>query len=102
MKQVTETALTHILAAHPNARVEDRSGKRVVSIPMYDVDNDRAWIEEREVIKDPDATRMGILPVFGVRSGAKFKPGGDAKEGPLGQLYRIVGWTPPSDKDSKD
>lgn len=101
MKEITETALTHVLAAHPNAKVIERAGSKVVQIPMYDIDNDRAWIEERMVIKDPDVTPMGILPVFNLRKGAKFDPGGEAKEGPLGQLYRIIGYTPPA-KDKPD
>ena len=44
---------------------------------------------------------MGTLPVLNVRKGEKFNPEGEARESPLGHLYRIVGWTPPP-KDDKD
>lgn len=101
MKQITETALTYVLAAHPNAKVEERDGKRIVSIPFYNIDTDEAGFVDKEIIPDPDETRMGILPVMNVRKGAKFNPQGEPREGPYGQLYRIVGWTPPP-KDDKD
>jgi len=35
-----------------------------------------------------------------VREGAKFNPGGEPKKGPLGQLYRIIGYTPPKKDDA--
>lgn len=101
MKQITETALTHILLTHPGAKVEQRDGKKVVCVPFYNVDTDEGGFIEKEVIPDPDETRMGILPVMNVRSGEKFSPQGDPKVGAMGQVYRIVGWTP-SAKDSKD
>lgn len=88
------------MLSHPGAKVETRGNDRVVSIPMYDLDTDSAWVEERKVIKDADETRMGMLPVFEVRKGAKFNPDGEPKTGAMGQLYRIVGWTPPKKEDS--
>lgn len=99
MKQVTEAVLDHILTTHPNARVEHRDGKKIVCIPTYDIDNDVAGWIEKEVIADPEQTRMGILPVFGVRNGPKFNPGGDPHVSPLGKLFRIVGFTPPKKDD---
>lgn len=101
MKQITETALGYVLAAHPGAKVEQRDGKKIVSIPFYNIDTDEGGFIEKEVVPDPDDTRMGILPVMNVRSGAEFNPKGDVRQGAMGQLYRIVGWTPP-DKDSKE
>ncbi len=101
LKQITETALTHLLAAHPNAKVEQRGHKRVVMVPFYDIDTDEAGFLEKEIVPDPDETRMGILPVMNVRKGAAFNPKGEVREGPFGQLYRILGWSPP-EKDSKD
>ena len=101
MKDVTETQLGHIMLAHPNATVETRDGERFVLIPMYDMDTDRAWIEERKIVRDPDETPQGILPVFNVRKGANFDPGGEVKTGAMGQLFRIIGYTPP-EKDKKD
>ena len=101
MKELTESALEHVLLAHPNAKIEQRGEDRVLLIPRYDIDSDRAWIEERKIVKDPDETKMGILPVFNVRTGEKFNPDGDPKTGAHGQLYRILGWSPP-EKDKKD
>ena len=101
MKQVTETALTYIIAAHPHTEIIERDGKRIARIPTYDMENDVPGVVEKEVIADPRETRMGILPVFNVRSGSKFNPGGDAKVSPLGKLYRIIGYTPPP-KDSAE
>ena len=101
MKKITETALSHILLAHPGAKVESRDGKKIVSIPFYNIDTDDGGFIEKEVVPDPDETRMGILPVMNVRSGAEFNPKGDVRKGAMGQLYRIVGWTPPT-KEDKD
>jgi len=101
VKEITETALTHLLAAHPNAKVEQRGEDRIVSVPMYDIATDSAWTEERKIVADPGETPMGILPVLNVRKGAKFNLEGEPRESPLGHLYRIVGWTPPP-KDDKD
>lgn len=101
MKEVTETVLEYILAAHPGSKVEMRGENRVVLIPMYDIETDRAWIEERKIIANPEATPVGVLPVFNVRSGAKFNPAGDVRTGAFGQLYRIIGWSPPS-KEPKE
>lgn len=101
MKEITQAALEHLLLAHPGAKVEQRGDDVIVLIPRYDLDTDRAWTEERKVIKDPDETRMGILPVFNVRTGPKFNPDGDTKTGAMGQLYRIVGWTPPKEDDKE-
>lgn len=101
MKDITETAAEHAVLAHPNATIEQRGTDRVLMIPRYDLDTDSAWIEERRIVKDPDETRMGILPVFNVRKGATFDPKGEPKTGAMGQLYRIIGWTPPQ-KDDKE
>lgn len=100
MKTVTESAVGHIMKAHPHAEIEERDGERILRVPMYDMDTDDAWFEERKIVKDPDETPMGILPVFNVRTGAKFNPDGDPKTGAHGQKYRIVGWTPPKKEDS--
>ena len=97
MKEISETALTYVLAAHPNAEIVETDGNRIVRVPMYDIDSDTAWIEERKIVPDPKDTRMGVLPVFNVRTGSKFNPGGDVREGPDGKLYRIIGFTPPED-----
>lgn len=101
MKDITQTALAHLLAAHPNAEIVEIDGNRIVRVPMYDIETDRAWTEERRIVSDPDQTPMGTLPVLNVRKGEKFNPEGEARESPLGHLYRIVGWTPPP-KDDKD
>ena len=77
-----------------------RGGKTIACIPSYDPTNDLVSITEKEVISQVE-TPMGILPVFGVRTGPVFNPGGDAKISPLGQLYRIIGYSPPA-KDDKD
>lgn len=102
MKDITEAALSYLLAAHPNAVVEDKDGTRIVRVPMYDIETDRAWIEERRIVKGPAETPMGILPVFNIRKGATFNPGGEPRTGPLGQLYRIIGYSPDPDGDKKD
>lgn len=99
MKQITETALQFLLLAHPNAAVTERDGKKIVSIPTYDIDTDAAGVIEKEVVADPDETPMGILPVFNVRSGPQFNPKGDVKQSPLGHLYSIIGYTPPKKDD---
>lgn len=101
MKEITETALQYLLAAHPSATIEEKDGQRIVSVAMYDINTDRAWVEQRRIVKDPDETPMGILPVFNVRSGAQFNPKGDPKTGAHGQIYRIVGWTPPKEDDKE-
>lgn len=101
MKEVTETVLTYILAAHPNSKVEFIDGVKTVSIPMYDIDNDRSWVETRKVIADPLDTPMGKVPEFRIRTGQKFNPKGDAHTSPLGHLYRIIGITPPPKKDDE-
>lgn len=101
MKEVSETALEHVMLAHPKAWIEDRQDSRVLCIPCYDINTDRAWIEERKIVNDPSVTPVGIVPVFNLRKGAKFNPGGDVRTGLQGQLYRILGYSPP-DKDSKD
>ena len=101
MKEITETALEYLLAAHPGAKVTKRGDDRIVTIPRYDIMTDKSWTEERKIVKDPDETKMGILPVFNVRTGEKFNPDGDPKTGAHGQLYRILGWSPP-EKDKKD
>lgn len=95
MKQVTETVLTHIMAAHPNTQVIERDGKRIAQIPTYDFENDIPGVVEKEVIADPHQTSMGILPVFNIRTGPKFNSDGDPKVSPLGHLYRIIGYSPP-------
>ena len=103
MKDVTETALEYILLSHPNAKIENKDGERFVHIPCYDINTDAAWVETRRIVKGPDETKHGILPVFNVRSGPVFNPKGDVHETPLGKLFRIVGWTPPpKDKDGQD
>lgn len=99
MKEITEAALQHILLAHPNATVETRNGDRIVRIPMYDVTNDRSYVEERKVKPDPVETPVGIVPVMNVRKGAKFEAGGEPRVSPLGKLYRIIGYSPPPKKD---
>ena len=94
MKQVTETVLTHIMAAHPNTQVIERGGKRIAQIPIYDFENDLPGVVEKEVSAEPHQTPMGILPVFNIRTGPKFNPEGDPKVSPLGHLYRIMGYSP--------
>lgn len=100
MKEVTETVLGHILAAHPSAKIEAREGQRFVLIPMYDIETDKAWIEERRIVADPVETPVGIVPVFNLRKGPNFNPNGEAKVSPLGHLYRIIGYTPPPKDDA--
>ncbi len=101
MKEISEAALLTILKAYPNAKVEDRDGARVVVWPMYDFETDRSWIEERKIVETAE-TSQGIVPIMNVREGAKFNPGGEPKKGPLGQLYSIIGYTPPPKKDASD
>jgi len=101
LTEITEAALQHILLAHPKAEVVTRDGVKIVRIPMYDVKTDKSWWHERKVKPDPDATPMGILPVFNVRKGAKFQAGGEPSRSALGKLYRIIGYTPPP-KDSDE
>jgi hypothetical protein len=96
MKSITESRLTHILAAHPNARVKEVQGVRIVKIPQYDIDRDEAYTVTMRVVPDPVETPKGILPVLTVRSGAKARPEGDVRVSPLGHLYRILGYTPPA------
>ena len=98
VKQITEAALEHVLLASPNTRVEHRDGKRIAVIPYYNFDTDEAGFFEKEIVPGPQETPMGILPVFNVRTGAKFNTGGDAKLSPLGNLYRIIGYSPPVDE----
>jgi hypothetical protein len=102
MKQVTETALTYIIAAHPHTELIERDGKKIARVPTYDAENDIPGVIEKEIIPDPDQTPMGILPVFNIRTGPKFNPDGDAKVSPLGKLYRIIGYTPPPKKDDDE
>lgn len=98
MKTIMETALTHLLAAHPHATIEDRDGTRVVVVPMYDMDEDKTWNEERQIVPDPQTLKPGQLPTLRVRTGAKFNPLGDVFKSPLGHLFRIV--DPPKDDKS--
>ena len=102
MKQITETALSYIVAAHPLTEVVARDGRRIARIPTYDIENDVPGVIEKEIVSDPDQTPMGILPVFNVRTGPTFNPEGDAKVSPLGHLYRIIGYTPPPKKDDDE
>lgn len=99
MKEISEAALQTLMLAHPNAKIEVRDGARVVVWHMYDIENDRSWIEERKIIATAE-TSQGIIPILNVREGAKFNPGGEPKKGPLGQLYRIIGYTPPKKDDA--
>lgn len=100
MRKVTESRLTHILAAYPNAELVERDGRKLVRLPQYDIDRDEASVVEIEVVPDPKESPVGgIHPVINVRSGPIFNPEGDARVSPLGKLYRIVGWSPPKDKD---
>jgi hypothetical protein len=101
MKEVSETVLTYILAVHPSAQVVTRDGKRIVRVPTYDIETDTPGMQEREIVADATATPMGILPVFNIRTGPKFNPGGDAKISPLGKMFRIIGYTPPSKDDAE-
>lgn len=98
MRQVTETRLEHIKAAEPNLRIEERNGKRIAVIPKYDMDNDRAYEIELDVIPDPKDVTPTALADLRVRSGSKFNPLGDLFKSPLGHLFRIVG-PPKPDKD---
>ena len=98
MTHITEAALEHVMLTSPGTRVEQRDGKRIAVIPFYNIDTDESGVFEKEIIPEADETRMGILPVFNVRSGPEFNPGGDAKVTPLGKLYRIIGYSPPVDK----
>lgn len=100
MKDISAAALDHLLAAHPNAKIVERGADRIVRFPMYDINTDRSWFEERRIMPDPESTRMGPLPAFNVRTGNKFNPDGDAKISPLGHLFRIVGYTPPKKDDA--
>ena len=75
MKDITEAALEHILAAHPNAIVTERDGEKIVRIPMYDIHTDRLWFEERRVKPDPKA---------------KFQPGDVLRHTQTGQPFNIV------------
>lgn len=101
MKQVSETVLTYILAAHPHTHVIERDGKKIARIPTYDADNDIPGVIEKEIIPDATATPMGILPVFNIRTGPVFNPEGDAKVSPMGHLYRILGVSPGKKDDAK-
>ena len=77
MKEITEAALEHVLLAHPKAEVIERDGNKVVRIPMYDVENDRSWFEERKIKPDPE--RKG-----------KFAPGDVLGHTKTGALFNIV------------
>lgn len=99
VKTITETALTHLLAAHPHAEIVENASGKLVRVHQYNIETDEAWTVEMKVIPDPEASPKGILPVFNVRTGPDFNPGGDARTSPLGHLYRIVGWTPPKKDD---
>ena len=101
MKTITNEALERLKMIHPAVKLEQRSGKTIAVITAYDAINDLVKTFEKEVIPDAVETPMGILPVFGVRTGPTFNPGGDAKISALGQLYRIIGYSPPA-KDDKD
>lgn len=101
MKEITEAALEHLLLAHPNAQVENRDGAKIVRIPMYDAATDTSYVEERKIKLEPHATPMGILPVFNVRKGATFNPGGEPSKSALGKLYRIIGYSPPKKDDDE-
>ena len=101
MKQITEAALEHVMLACPNTRVEHRDGKRIAVIPFYNFDTDEAGVLEKEVLPGPQETPMGILPVFNVRTGPTFHPGGDVRESPLGKFYQIIGYSPPPKRDDK-
>lgn len=101
LKEISEAAAYTLMRAHPNASIEHRDGARIVVVPMYDINTDRSWVEERKIIEAAE-TFQGIVPVLNIRTGAKFSPGGDVKTGPLGQLYRILGYSPPPKEDGKD
>jgi hypothetical protein len=101
MKEITETVLTHLLAAIPNAKVEIVDGVKTVKVPIYEIETDRSWVETKRVIPDPETTPVGILPVFNIRKGPKFNPDGEPKVSPLGHLYRIIGYTPPPKDDAE-
>ncbi len=101
MKEITEAALEHLLLAHPNAKVEQRDGVKIVRIPMYDATTDKSYFEERKIKPEPHTTRMGILPVFNVRKGAKFDEKGEPSVSPLGKFYRIIGYSPPPKDDDE-
>lgn len=77
VKEVTEDALAHILRAHPNAEVIERDGERIVQIPMYDINTDRSWVEERKVKPSPDGT-------------SKFRPGDVLRHTKTGVPFSIV------------
>ena len=99
LKEISEAAAYTLMRAHPNASIEHRDGARIVVVPMYDINMDRSWVEERKIIEAAE-TFQGIIPIMNVREGAKFNPGGEPRKGPLGQLYRIIGYTPPKKDDA--
>lgn len=101
LNEVPESRLEVIFLTHPNARIEDRDGYRVVIIPEYDIARDVSWETTLKIVPDPKPTKFGILPTFNVRTGATFNPKGDAHVSPLGKLYRIIGITPPPKDDEK-
>lgn len=101
VKEITETALGYLLMSHPNAEIVETDEGRIVRVAMYDFRTDGAWIEERKIVPDPHKTSQGILPVYNVRTGPKFNPAGDAKVSPLGHLFRIIGYTPPTKDDAE-
>lgn len=90
MRQITETALSHIKAAEPALTVIERDGKRIAVVPKYDFDNDRAYSIEMEVIKDPVDVTAETMPEIRIRTGNKFNPDGDVFRSALGHLFRIV------------
>lgn len=100
MKTVYEASVGHILLSHPHAEIKETDGKRIIRIPVYNIETDENYWEEREIVADPEATNVGIFPVFDVRKGAIAKPNGDVKKSPLGHLYRIIGYSPPPKSDS--
>ena len=101
MKEIPETAVPYVQLSNPNAKVIERDGQRILQMPMYDIETDRAWVEERRVVRGPEQTPQGILPVFNVRTGPKANMDGDAKTSPLGHLYRIIGYSPPPKDDAE-
>lgn len=77
MKEITEDALEHLMQAHPHAVIEERDGAKIVRIPMYDINIDRSWWEERKVKPNPDGS-------------SKFKAGDVLHHTKTGSPFSIV------------
>lgn len=77
MNEITEAALEHLLLAHPNAKVVEKDGMKIVRIPQYNVETDESYWIERKVKPEP-------------KSASKFQPGDVLRHTKTGSPFNIV------------